>query len=264
MTNGTEPLPGALQAAIDAAWTVFPWHGPHRRLILCHCNVCVSQQHADLLARTDPRQMPAALLAEYTNSAHGYDEDIEAEFKQLLPRYFELLARLDPPSLDGGYDFTLQRLRDAGYRARWPAPEAAAVDAFFTAWLPHAAQMSAPETGFCASCGQRHRPFTRLVDMISMLVLAEFGADRIIAVADADRSPAMSLHLAIAILTKVRPDGAGHALDGIILSDVPDEARLLGNWLMSPEMGTRLEAAFFATDDPAHQTLLSEAAICCG
>ncbi|MDO5642310.1 MAG: hypothetical protein Q4G26_08005 [Paracoccus sp. (in: a-proteobacteria)] len=264
MAETTAPLPPGLQAAIDAAWTIWPWQGPRRRLILCHCNVCVSQAQADLLARTDPRDLPAALLAEYTNSAHGYDADIEVEFKELLPRYFELLAALDPPSLDGEYDFTLNRLHDADYRTRWPAPEVAAVDAFFTAWLPHAAAISPPDTGFCASCGGRHSPSSDLDGMISMLVHAGFGAGRIIAVIDADRSAAMSLHLAILILHKTETQGAGFVFNAIMLSDRLDDACALGDWLRSADMGARLEAAFFDTDDPAHQTLLSNAAACCG
>lgn len=264
MTDAPVPLPPALQAAIDRAWALWPWQGPRGRLILCHCNVCVSQAQADLLARTDPRDLPAALLAEYTNSAHGYDADIEPEFKELLPRYFDLLAALDPPSLGGEYDFTLNRLHDADYRTRWSAPEVASVDAFFTAWLPHAAAISPPDTGFCASCGGRHWASSDLDGMISMLVHAGFGADRIIAVIDADQSAAMSLHLAVLILHKTETQGAGFVFNPIMLSDRLDDACALGGWLRSADMGARLEAAFFDTDNPAHQTLLSEAAMCCG
>lgn len=96
-----------------------------------------------------------------------------------------------------------------------------------------------------------------------MAALAGFGAARIIAALGRDGSAAMSLQLAIVILTHVRPVGTRYAFNDTILTSIPDEAQALGDWLMSPETGARLEDAFFATD-PQHQTLLSEAAMCCG
>lgn len=253
------PIPRALTAAIETAYDLFPWGGPRPQLILCHCNVCVGEDDARALARTEPRQLPARLVAEYTNSAHEWNEVSEGEFKELLPRYFDLLARFEAPAQGGYYHYALNRLRDADYRTRWPSREAAVVDAFFDAYIPYAARALAPETKACAACGRRHWRANPFADIIAMIVIAGFGADRIIEILRHDRSEAVTLQLADLILKEVTPVGTRHSFHEIILSDPWQEAQAIGDWLMSPEVGTRLRDAFFGAADPDRQALLSEA-----
>jgi hypothetical protein len=85
--------------------------------------------------KTPLREIPTDVLAEYTNSAHGWDDGpVAREMRYFLPRYFELLARNDPPDMMG-IDICLRRLGYAGWRGKWPDAEAGVVDRFFDDFL---------------------------------------------------------------------------------------------------------------------------------
>jgi hypothetical protein len=254
------PLPPALEAAVERAYAVFPWRGPHGVISVCRCNVCASEEDARLLARTPPRQMTPELLAEYTNSAHSFNDVTEPEFKELLPRYFDLLTKFTPGSHYGDYEYSLRRLRDADYRTRWTHEEVSVVDRFFEAYLPYAAQCIAPDLGFCQHCGKRHYPpSTGLANIITMMVIASYGAERILRIMESDTSPEMSLHLAALILCEVETKDFDNIFSKIFLSDYPQESLAIGDWLLSGETGARLESAFFATADERHQAVISDA-----
>jgi hypothetical protein len=263
-TINTLPLPPALETAIERAYSVFPWRGPHGVIHICRCDVCVSDENARLLAQTPPRAIPAELLAEYTHSAHSLDDLTEPEFKEFLPRYLELLAAFTPPGHYDDYEFCLRRLRDADYRSRWTKAEIDAVDAFFEVYLPYAAQCIVPDLGFCQHCGKKHHgASTGLADIITMMVIASYGADRILQIIERDTSPEMSLHLAALILSDVHSKDFDNRFEWTFLSDYPSESLDVGDWLLSAETGARLEAAFFASNDPQHQQVISEAMTRC-
>lgn len=253
-------LPDNLARAIAGACAQFPWPGPQSALTLCHCPACVSPSDARQLAQTDPHLMSVRLLAEYTNSSHGHGPVIEAEFKPMLPRYFAFLALFDPPTRSGKYPPALARLGDCDYRRRWSPREVAAVDAFFCAWLPYAAQMIAPDPGVTSSGKTRHAPDSQMSDILAMTVIAGAGADLVIRILERDHSAALSLHLAILILTRIRPHNARHRFEGEVLADYAADSALIGDWLMSHDTRARLEAAACAASDPAHQAILSAAA----
>jgi hypothetical protein len=258
------PLPPALESAVAQAYRVFPWRGPHGVITVCRCNVCASEENARLLARTPPREMNWELLAEYTNSAHSLDDTCEPEFKEFVPRYLELLTQFTPAAHYGDYAHLLRRLRDVDYRSNWRREESGVVDAFFEAYLPYAAQCIAPDLGYCQHCGKRHYPpSTGLADIITMMVISSYGADRLLRIVESDTSPEMSLHLAALILYDVETKDFNNRFEWIFLSDYPEESLAIGDWLVSPETGARLEAAFFAATDVRHQVVISDAMTRC-
>jgi len=63
---------------------------------VCRCPSCVGPETEKALLSTSLRKMPASLLSEFTNSAHGKGKP--EDLKYLLPRYFELWAEGIPTS----------------------------------------------------------------------------------------------------------------------------------------------------------------------
>lgn len=105
-----DALATRLLATVDAAYRTFARYGPLRHLTLCLCNCCATPEDRQKLINTPLRQIPSALLAEYTNSAHGVPPDTD-ELKYFLPRYFELISDDDSPD-HGPSAHVLQRLGD--------------------------------------------------------------------------------------------------------------------------------------------------------
>ena len=120
-----------LQATIDDAYRVFGLYTIGTPLVVCHCPCCMTDKTEHELVSMPLRQIPATLLAEYTNSAHAWDdEQVAREMRYFLPRYFELIAADDPPDYLG-LDVCLRRLDYAHWRDKWPAAEVAVIDRFF-------------------------------------------------------------------------------------------------------------------------------------
>ena len=93
-----------------------------------------------LLVTTPLREMPAQLLAVFTDSLHAWNDGKAADdLRALLPRYFELIAEGDFPTR-GEKEQTLRRLAEADCRAKWPPQEVAAIDRFFAALFNAAAR----------------------------------------------------------------------------------------------------------------------------
>jgi len=87
-----------LKAAIDDATRVFARYTITWPLTVCHCDCCMTDETERALIATPLKEIPAELLAEYTNSAHAWDDDTVArEMRYFLPRYMELIAHNDPP-----------------------------------------------------------------------------------------------------------------------------------------------------------------------
>jgi hypothetical protein len=124
-----------LRAVIEEAYEVFGDYRVRHSLTVCHCKCCMTEENERELLKTPLREIPAALLAEYTNSAHSWDDGpVAREMRYFLPRYFELLAVDDPPD-NGGVDICLRRLGYADWRAKWPERECAVIDRFFDEYM---------------------------------------------------------------------------------------------------------------------------------
>ena len=107
-----------LRAVVEDGYEIFGDHRIRHSLTVCHCNSCMSVEHERELLKTPLRDIPAALLAEYTGSAHSWDDGpVAREMRYFLPRYFELIAQNDPPD-NCGIDICL---RTGAPRGRSPS-----------------------------------------------------------------------------------------------------------------------------------------------
>jgi hypothetical protein len=123
-----------LENAIANVRRVFSRYSLNGRIIVCNCPSCVAPEVERELIRTPLSELSSSLLAEYTNSAHGWDDRIAEDLRYFLPRYFELIALDDIPcQLD--LEICLRRLSNAAWHEEWPAAEAKAIDDFFAALL---------------------------------------------------------------------------------------------------------------------------------
>ena len=123
-----------LENAVANAKQVFSRYALNGRIIVCNCPCCVAPELERDLIRTPLHELSSALLAEYTNSAHGWNDKVADDLRYLLPRYFELIAGDDVPChLD--LEMCLRRLSNAAWHDAWPAAEAKAIDDFFVAML---------------------------------------------------------------------------------------------------------------------------------
>ena len=233
-----------LRAAIENAYAVFGAFGnPGGALTVCHCPSCMSEKTKAQLVATPLREIEAPLLAEYTNSAHGWSDQI----RYFLPRYFELIAAGDPPHHSRTIVY-LTRLRDGDWREAWPQAELASVDAFFDAMVRAAIADVGTDAGH------------DLEDVLLMIADAGGDLERALAVWDAAPDP----HAAAAMaLLRWRITWRG---DVAIMADWIDtsmgaaaqrQGELIAAFLKRPHVDKRIEAAFFATKDPNLQAILS-------
>jgi hypothetical protein len=124
-----------LRAIIDEAYDVFGAYRIRHSLSVCHCNCCMSFEHERELLKTPLRDIPSNLLAEYTGSAHSWDDGpVARQMRYFRPRYFELIALADPPDTCG-LGICLRRLAQADWHAKWPDRECAIIDRFFDALM---------------------------------------------------------------------------------------------------------------------------------
>lgn len=178
-----------LAQSVERSYEVFAGYELATQITYCDCPVCMTREIADKLSVLPLKDISASMLAEYTNSAHGYDrETIEPEFKHFLPRYLDLIAHCRPPShLD--LDTCLSRLH--GYREFWPKPEVDAVNGFFDAFVE-------------ASLSQKrlvkwpvgYRLEFDMGDVLAMIVTAGGDLQSALAVIDAGPDPEVGLHMA--------------------------------------------------------------------
>jgi hypothetical protein len=238
---------------IQEAYRVFAPYRPHETLTVCHCNSCMRVEEERLLLRTPLRKIPANLLAEYTNSAHDWnDGPVAREMRYFLPRYFELIAANDPPDTMG-IDICLRRLGRSGWREKWPVAEEHLIDRIFDAIVA---------ASICRIDLVRWPAGWRLdfdlADVLTMIVTAGGDIERVLAVWDAAGDPQAAIHMA-ALRADVLSTAARTCLHSTYLDHHQAAADAIGAFLMRPEVDRRLEAAFFTVADERLQKLLSDA-----
>jgi hypothetical protein len=158
--------------------------------------VCRLQSEGHIRAKTDRNppittaEIPSAVLAEYTNSAHGWDDTVANEMRYFLPRYLELIANGDIP------DHTLpekclRRLAEAAWRTHWPEAEVEVLDQFFDAYIvDEASHLSRHDTS-----GEWFVDFG-FDQALLLAISAGADVDRLFAALWSVRDPAGAVHLA--------------------------------------------------------------------
>lgn len=244
-----------LSAIVEEAYRVFErYRLAASTLSVCHCNCCMTEDVERELIKTPLRQIPADLLAEYTNSAHDWDDGpVAREMRYFLPRYFELIARNDPPD-NMGLDICLRRLRQAGWRAKWPEAEEKLIDRFFDAVLV----ASLPRLDLVEWPAGWWLDFD-LTDVLTMIVTADGDLARALAAWDRAADPPAAIHMA-ALRHRVLQEGGRTYLHSAYLAGDHDAAAdVIGTFLSRPEVDRRLEEVFFTVTDPRLQKIISDA-----
>lgn len=240
-----------LQAIVDEAYKIFAPYRIGSSLVVCHCDLCMDEEIEHELVRTPLREIPANVLAEYTNSAHEYDAgQVATELRYFLPRYLELIGAYDPPC-HLGLDICLRRVGFAKYQERWPRAEADVLDRFFEAFLRQS-----------LSIVQYHQapagPFLDfdLGDVLTLAITAGCDVDRLIETFEKGPDPETSIHAAGLATNLVRVRGQP-VYNSPYLEEHLEEATRIGKWLIRPETAARIEKTFFENGDPDLQKLLS-------
>jgi hypothetical protein len=205
------------------------------------------------LIATPLKEIPAELLAEYTNSAHAWDDDTVArEMRYFLPRYMELIAHNDPPD-HLGLDICLRRLAYADWHEKWPADEAEAIDRFFEAVVV----ASLPRLELALWPVGWRLDFD-LADLLTLVATANGDIARVLSAWDAAADPAAALHMA-ALRGRVRNELDRIYFYSAFLPERVAQADAIGAFLMRPQVTARIEAAVLAVEDPRLQQILFDA-----
>ncbi len=232
-------LSPALRAVIEEAYVVFAGDSVGIPLGVCKCNCCCSDESERLLVKTPVRQIPSALLSEYTNSAHGFSEASDGHaLRYFLPRYLELIALNDPPHY-GDLQNCLRRLGTAQYRRHWQPAETGLLDRFFDALLCDKLtdlSMALWPVGY--------RLAYPIDDLLEMIVLAGGDIDRVMRAWQSAPDPGASVHIA-SLARDLTSSGGEMILHSHFLTDHRDVCRAVGRFVCSTETVARLERVFF-------------------
>lgn len=241
-----------LEHIIEEAYRVFGDYRLHRSLVVCHCNSCMTVEIEQELIKTPLRQIPSGVLAEYTNSAHDWDDGpVATQMRYFLPRYFELIAEGAPPC-NMGLDMCLRRLAHSSFRAKWPDREVDLIDRFFDALM----RASLNELDLVLWPVGWRLSFD-IADVLTCVVTAGGDLDRVLAVWDAAPDPAAAIHMAALQDDILRETGRTY-FHSAYLDTHREAADTIGAFLTRPEVQTRLEAAFFQIEDPRLQQIVSD------
>ncbi len=235
-----------LEAAVAHAYDVFARYRLSSTIIHCDCPVCMTAETAAQLSTLSLTDIPAALLGEYTNSAHGMDDAIAPEFKHFLPRYLDLIAHCDPPS-PLGLETVLTRLE--GYRASWPSDEVAAIDGFFDAFVEASlAQL------YLLEWPVGYRLGYDMGEVLGMVILAGGDLHRVLAVFDQAPDPDAAVHMASMRGNVAVRDGFA-TFENAHYDAYPEAARSVGAWLMRDCVSARIAKARATLQDPKYDGL---------
>lgn len=244
----TPVITARLEAAVERGYDLFERYRLSGTIIHCDCPCCMTSETAADLTVSPLREISESLLAEYTNSAHGYDRGrIETEFKHFLPRYFDLIAQCRPPS-PLGLETCLSRLR--GYRAAWPAAEVAAVDEFFDAF----AEASVRQSRLLQWPVGLRLEFD-LGDVLVMVVEAGGDLDRVLAAIDSCADPMVAVHLA-SLRLDLKARGGNMVYVNAFLDTHPHAARTIGAWLLRDCVTERIVTAAGELENRAYDDIL--------
>jgi hypothetical protein len=249
-----------LAASVASAYRAFAGERIGARLHVCRCPVCFgSSEAAERALTTTPlAEIPADLLAEYTNSAHEWDD----EMLYFLPRYLDLIARGECPS-QVAVEFSLSRLAWIDWCTAWPAARREALETFFAALLRDRLAgrgLAAARWHFEGADGG----FYDRSDLAQALcIVANAGGDLAAALRVVAGAPGLRAQVHVAAL--VNQAGfhlcrrrLGWSLLGTRGNEAAAEAAIV-DWLLDPRTVWRIEAAFFETGDAVEQSTLSVA-----
>jgi hypothetical protein len=244
----------ALAAVVDDAYRIFaPYRLTGAPLTVCHCDSCMTVETEQRLRTTPLREIPADLLGEYTNSAHGWsDEPVGRELRHFLPRYFELIALDEPPDAGGDLSTCLSRLAQPDWRGKWPAAEVEIIDRFFAeyliACLPRLDLVHWP-VGW--------RLAFDIADVLTLTGTARGDIHRVLAAWEAAPDPAAAIHMA-AQMRHVTRSGRRIFHGSPLLERKREAANAIGIFLVRPEVDVRLHAAKALVTDPRLLAILDE------
>ncbi len=236
-----------LTAAVEAAYQIFAPYKLNGIIIHCNCPVCMSEEVAAKLSRLPLKDITSELLAEYTNSAHGFDETIiEPEFKHFLPRYLELIAQCKPPS-HIGLEMCLIRLE--GYRQRYRPNEVKVINEFFNAYL----KASLTQTGLIEWPVGLRLEFD-LGEVLGMIICA--GGDLEPALKQIDESPGLETALHLSALRQDLSLRHGEPLYQNAHLEGREQAATIGSWLNRKEVSERILQAAEENTNPDYDDIL--------
>jgi hypothetical protein len=248
-----------LESAVANARQVFSRYALNGRIVVCNCPCCVAPEVEHELISTPLHELSSALLAEYTNSAHVWDDKVADDLRYFLPRYFELLALDDVPcQLD--LEVCLRRLANAAWHEEWPAAEAKAIDDFFVAMLRSRLDKSLGKIDLPTG----YHLFTSGEDAEAMLCLAaNAGGDmqQLLKAWDEDTSRPANVRLARMIVSANW--GARQLSNSWWIADHRPRAeqamQQVMAWILRTETWERLEAACLKETDDMIAQLFSQA-----
>jgi hypothetical protein len=234
-----------LDAVIAEAWEILSAYQFEQPLELCRCDFCVTPEAERLLLVTPVADMSAALLQDYTESAHVSSPLADRQFRALLPRYFQLCGAGEWPAQS--VEVTFRRLRDAEAWTRWPAREVEIVKRFFVAlfetWLTDTGELGRTEADA----------------ILCLPVYAGGRVEPLLAAWETCESVEGALKLADFIHSLSRDNGRNWF--GAFWEDHQMAQEHVFAWLKRPEVYLLLDAAQSAAIDPREQRRLSEAAL---
>lgn len=247
------PYTTELSAIVQRAYAVFDDPRPVGALRVCQCSVCVSPEAARLLVETPLREISWELLAEYTNSAHEWDEVAESEFRYFLPRYLELIALNQPPD-HLGLQICLRRLANVDWRNYWVPADVAVLDAFFVELLlVHLQDIDVQRwpVGW--------RLVRDIVDSMTLVVTAHGPLDLLLDAWQRCSAPGAGVHLAALRMELVPAANSGWRPSTAFLDDFESEALQIGAFVSDPKHKERLESVFFSIGDERLEQIVSDA-----
>lgn len=252
-----------LRDAVEEAYRIFP----DERLVVpigvCTCNCCVSPDHEKAMASTPRRQLPLLLIREFTNSAHGRDDDLPRHF---LPRMCELTAEgANICSLDDTLGFKgpgvgTERVPYANYRTNWPPAEIAAIDAFYRALFRRA--LAARPAGFLFSDGTHGLDEADIGWTLETIAIGGGDVMSLLTAWDADAARLASLQLAAFVCSldvNIWAQDKTPRVFSAFSDYAPEAEALVADWLKRPEHGACFDKAMLDEPDAKAFDLLSKA-----
>ena len=101
------PFAEPLNAAVEALYASFGEGHVSAQLEVCLCPVCMTEETRQQIIATPSRALTPALIAEYSNSAHGVPRDSD-DLRLLLPRYLDLIAQDEMVDLARRWTVTIE------------------------------------------------------------------------------------------------------------------------------------------------------------